>query len=104
VSGADVNISEVAVSHGSIVIQVDSKTTVSQPNALSQGQTTSVTNEMVAMNAAPPKPEVKVLPAITNAGQLAQALNTLGVAPQDIISIFQAIKKAGALHAELILM
>jgi flagellar P-ring protein precursor FlgI len=44
------------------------------------------------------------LPAISNAGQLAQALNSLGVSPRDIITIFQAIKKAGALHAELVIM
>ncbi len=105
VSGSEVRISEVVVSHGSIIIQVDAQETASQPNALSQGQTASVINEQVAMkNAGEPKPEVKVIPAITNAGELAQALNSLGVAPQDIIIIFQAIKKAGALHAELVLM
>jgi len=104
VSGADVRISEVAVSHGSIVIQVDAQKSISQPNPMTNGQTGSVVNEQVAMKNADPKPEVKVMPSVTNAGQLAQALNSLGVAPQDIITIFQAIKKAGALQAELVLM
>jgi flagellar P-ring protein precursor FlgI len=104
VSGADVRISEVAVSHGSVVINVDAKESASQPNALSQGRTASVVNETVAMNAPASKPEVKVIPQVTSAGQLAQALNALGVEPRDIISIFQAIKRAGALQAELIVM
>lgn len=55
-------------------------------------------------NVQEPKPEMRVIPAVNNAGQLAQALNSLGVAPRDIIAIFQAIKKAGALHAELVIM
>lgn len=104
VSGSDVRISEVAVSHGNVVINIDMEEQVSQPNALSAGRTTSVTQEKVQMAQEEQMPKVKVLPSVTSAGELAQALNTLGVAPRDIISIFQAIKKAGALHAELILM
>lgn len=103
VAGSDVRISEVAVSHGSIVIQVDATESVSQPNAMSAGRSTRTTNEKVDMGAEK-VPEVKVFPSITNAGQLAQALNSLGVSPRDIISIFQAIKRAGALQAELVVM
>ncbi len=103
VSGADVRISEVAVSHGSIVINVENTTQVSQPNApLAGGKTQVVQNSQT--NVQEPKPEMRVIPAVSNAGQLAQALNSLGVAPRDIIAIFQAIKKAGALHAELVIM
>ncbi|MEK7775867.1 MAG: flagellar basal body P-ring protein FlgI, partial [Planctomycetota bacterium] len=36
--------------------------------------------------------------------EVAHALNALGVTPRDLISIFQAIKRAGALHAELVIM
>lgn len=103
VAGSDVRISEVAVSHGSIVIQVDATEAVSQPNAFAAGRTTRTTNESVNVGAEK-VPEVKVLPSVTNAGQLAQALNSLGVSPRDIISIFQAIKRAGALQAELVVM
>src|SRR5699024_10829272 len=103
VSGADVRISEVAVSHGSIVINVENTTQVSQPNTpLAGGRTQTVNNSQT--NVQEPKPEMRVIPAVNNAGQLAQALNSLGVAPRDIIAIFQAIKKAGALHAELVIM
>ncbi len=45
-----------------------------------------------------------VLPNTSTVNDLAKSLNELGVTPRDIISIFQAIKKAGALQAELIVM
>jgi len=45
-----------------------------------------------------------VLEPNTSVNDLSQALNGLGVTPRDIISIFQAIKKAGALQAELVIM
>jgi len=100
VSGANVQISEVAVSHGSIVVQVANAQTAAPVPLL--GPATLINNQQ--LNVQEPRTETRVLPAINNAGQLAQALNNLGVSPQDIISIFQAIKKAGALHAELVIM
>jgi flagellar P-ring protein precursor FlgI len=45
-----------------------------------------------------------VLDGTTTVSDLAQALNSLGVAPRDVIAILQAIKEAGALHANLIVM
>jgi flagellar P-ring protein precursor FlgI len=100
VSGANVQISEVAVSHGSITVQVANAQAAAPAPVL--GPATLINNQQ--MNVQEPRTETRVLPAINNAGQLAQALNSLGVSPQDIISIFQAIKKAGALHAELVIM
>jgi flagellar P-ring protein FlgI len=100
VSGATVQIDEVAVSHGSITIQVANAQTAATPTFI--GQATAINNQQ--LNVQEPRTETRVLPAVSNAGQLAQALNSLGVAPLDIISIFQAIKKAGALHAELVVM
>jgi flagellar P-ring protein precursor FlgI len=100
VSGANVQIDEVAVSHGSITIQVANTQAAAPPTFI--GQATLINNQQ--LNVREPQTETRVLPAITNAGQLAQALNSLGVSPTDIISIFQAIKKAGALHAELVVM
>jgi len=100
VSGASVQIDEVAVSHGSITIQITNTQEAAPPTFI--GQATLINNQQ--LNVQEPRTETRVLPAVTNAGQLAQALNGLGVAPRDIIAIFQAIKKAGALHAELVVM
>ncbi len=102
VAGADVRISEVAVSHGSINIEISSEESVTQPNAFSVGTTGSAVNDQVEVEES--EFDMQVLPEITNVGELAAALNTLGVAPRDVISIFITKKKAGALHAELILM
>lgn len=100
VSGANVQIDEVAVSHGSITIQVANTQEAATPTFI--GQATLINNQQI--NVQEPRTETRVLPSVSNAGQLAQALNSLGVSPRDIISIFQAIKKAGALHAELVIM
>ncbi len=102
VAGSDVRISEIAVSHGSIQININSEESISQPNGFSQGTTGSVIQEQIETIESPL--DFKTLPEVTNVGELATALNTLGVAPRDIISIFLALKKAGALHAELVLM
>lgn len=102
VAGSDVRISEIAVSHGSIQININSNESISQPNALSRGTTGSVIQDQIETEEKPL--DFKTLPEVTNVGELATALNTLGVAPRDIISIFLALKKAGALHAELVLM
>jgi len=99
VSGANVQIDEVAVSHGSITVQV-ANTQTAPPTFI--GQATLINNQQLSVQE--PRTETRVMPAVSNAGQLAQALNSLGVSPRDIISIFQAIKKAGALHAELVIM
>jgi len=99
VSGANVQISEIAVSHGSITVQIANAQAAVTPLF---GQAAMMNNQQV--NVQEPRTETRVIPSVTNVGQLAQALNTLGVSPQDIISIFQAIKKAGALHAELVVM
>ena len=102
VSGSDVTISEIAISHGNININIDIKDEVSQPNSISGGVTEAVSNETVQIDE--DKGEVKILPDVTNVRDMAAALNSLGVSPRDIIAIFQAIKAAGALHAELIVM
>jgi len=100
VSGANVQIDEVAIAHGSITVQIaNAQTAVPAPF---MGQAALINNQQ--LNVQEPRTETRVLPAINNAGQLAQALNALGVSPLDIISIFQAIKKAGALQAELVIM
>ena len=56
------------------------------------------------MQVSEPKSDMRVVPASSNVADLAKSLNSLGVSPRDIIAIFQAIKKAGALNAELIVM
>ncbi|MCF7707922.1 MAG: flagellar basal body P-ring protein FlgI [Verrucomicrobia bacterium] len=102
VANSRIQISNCAVSHGNLTISVASTLDVSQPSPLSQtGQTavtprteTSVTESNTAMVSLPKMPTID---------EVAKGLNTLGVTPRDMMAIFQAMKQAGALQAELIL-
>jgi flagellar P-ring protein precursor FlgI len=101
VAGGDVRISEVAVSHGSIKVEVINTPEVVQPIPYSP-QTAVVASPSVSVEEK--APEMVVLKGTTTVSDLSQALNSLGVAPRDVISIFQAIKEAGALQGQLIIM
>jgi flagellar P-ring protein precursor FlgI len=102
VAGGDVRISEVAVSHGSIKIEVVNTPEVVQPVPYTGGQSAIAPNPSISVEEK--SPEMVVLKGTTTVSDLAQALNSLGVSPRDVISIFQAIKEAGALHGQLIVL
>ena len=94
-----VTIDECAVAHGNLSVSVTADNAVSQPGALSGGQTVTTTNAQVEV-----KQEGGALMAVRPAAKLAdivKALNALGANPQDLISILQAMKSAGALRADL---
>jgi len=102
VATSRIHISSCAVAYGNLTISVASTLDVSQPNAFSSGGTTQVT----------PRTDTKVtetkssmipLPELPTVEKVAQALNTLGATPRDMMAIFQAMKQAGALQAELII-
>jgi flagellar P-ring protein precursor FlgI len=102
VMGSHVTISKVALAHGNLNVSIRSETEVSQPNALAQGQTTAVTNSDITVGE-----DVKALQVVggeVTLGDVVKALNALGATPRDLISIFTALKKAGALNAELVIM
>ena len=102
VAGGDVRISEVAVSHGSIKIEVVNAPEIVQPVPYLGAQTALPVNPSVSIQEK--SPDMVVLKGTTTVSDLAQALNSLGVAPRDVISIFQAIKEAGALQGQLIVL
>jgi flagellar P-ring protein precursor FlgI len=103
ISGSNVKISPVSISHGSLNITIRSYPLISQPSPFSNGQTTVFNNQV---------PDVKEenqnstysIEGASNAQEVAAALNSLKVSPRDIIAIFQALKEAGALTAELVIM
>jgi flagellar P-ring protein precursor FlgI len=98
---APVKISECAISHGNLTISIASPLNVSQPGPLAQGGQTTVT----------PSTDVSIdtndtalvpLPEMPTIQEVASSLNKLGISTRDIISIFQAMEKLGALQAEII--
>ena len=121
VIGENVRISTVAVAHGNLSIQIKEGVIVSQPLPFAPGPSEGTEAEQFQLEdgavVAPggqtvvsPDSEVAVqeeknrlllVPAGSTIGELVRALNAIGVTPRDLITIFQCIKAAGALQAEL---
>jgi flagellar P-ring protein precursor FlgI len=97
--GSDVTISPVSISHGNLSIQIETQFNVSQPQPLSQGQTTVTPDQKV--KAQEQKGNFVTLGKNATVEDLIRALNALGVTPRDTIAILEALKSAGALQAEL---
>jgi len=102
VAGGTVRISQVAVTHGGIKVEVVNLPEVIHPMPFSLGRTEVVPNPSMIVEEK--DSEMVVLDGNTTVSELAQALNSLGVTPRDVIAILQAIKEAGALHANLVLL
>ena len=102
VAGSHVRIHRVAVSHGNLTLAISESPQVSQPGPFSRGQT--VVTPQTEIEAREKPSALFVLEEGVNVDTVARALNTLGVTPRDMICIFQALKIAGALHAELVIM
>lgn len=102
VIGADVKLLPAAVAHGNITVTVSTETSVSQANPFSNGETVGFTNEDV--NVEKMMGRVVEMPANSNLNDLVKALNSIGVAPIDLISILQALKKSGSLQADLVVI
>ena len=102
VMGQSVTIETVAVSHGNISINVVEGSDVSQPFAFSNGATTTTPTTEIQVRE--DDAQLVVLPRQVTLSSLVSALNTVGATPSDLIAVLQAIKAAGALHAELRVM
>lgn len=102
VIGADVKLLPAAVAHGNITVTVSTTNDVSQPNSFANGATVGFENSDIEINKAPGS--LVEMPANSNLNDLIRALNSIGVAPVDLISILQALKKSGSLQAELIII
>lgn len=100
VMGENVRISTIAIAHGNLSIVVKENYNVSQPRALSRTGETVVTPD-TNLSVEEGKNQLVVLKGGASIGDVVNALNALGVSPRDLIAIFQAIKAAGALQADL---
>ncbi|ABL01045.1 flagellar basal body P-ring protein FlgI [Pelobacter propionicus] len=103
VMGERVRISTVAVSHGNLSLVIKETLQVSQPAPLSsRGETQVVPRTQVKVEEEARR--LMLLQQGATIGDVVRALNTLGVTPRDLIGILQAIKAAGALQAELVII
>ena len=101
----DVRIAPVAVAHAGLHITVKTDLKVSQPNPFGRGQTVVVPETTLTVK----EPENRQLVELhgtssVSLGDLVNALNSLGVTPRDLIAVFEALREAGALQAELVVM
>ncbi|MEA3545642.1 MAG: flagellar basal body P-ring protein FlgI [Thermodesulfobacteriota bacterium] len=102
VMGEGVRISTVAVSHGNLNLIINEQSNVSQPAPFSEGETvvTPETDIVVEEEVG----NLVVLKQGVSIGEVAAALNAIGATPRDLIAIFQSIKAAGALYADLVVL
>jgi flagellar P-ring protein precursor FlgI len=102
VVGNHVTVSPVAVTHGSLVVTVAENVQVSQPNAFSGGQT--VVTPQSNVTAQQEKNRMFALKKATTLDEIVRAVNRVGAAPGDLMAIIEALKEAGALNAELVVI
>jgi flagellar P-ring protein precursor FlgI len=99
VMGENVRIGTLAIAHGNLSVIIKESSRVSQPGAFSDGQTVVTPDTDIAVKE--DANQLILIDAGPSIGDVVSALNALGVSPRDLIAIFQAIKAAGALQAEL---
>jgi len=104
VVGEKVGISAVAISQGSLVVKIKETELVSQPTASfsDSGSTQKVPDTMIGVE----ENQAYLIPVSRSVtvSELAKSLNAIGATPTDLIAIFNALKKAGALQAKLVIM
>jgi len=97
---ARTKISSCAVAHGNLIVKIAETLDVSQPSAFAQtGQTAVVPRTDLKVTEQEAK--MRALPEMPTVEKIAERLNELGATPRDMMSIFEAMKQAGALQAEL---
>ncbi|MDE1181229.1 flagellar basal body P-ring protein FlgI [Paraburkholderia sp.] len=94
-----VQLQNCAVAHGNLSVVINTQPVVSQPNALSNGQTVAAQQSQIQMKQE--NGALKYVNAGANLADVVKGLNALGATPADLMSILQAMKAAGALRAEL---
>ena len=103
IAGQNVILKEAAVAHGNLKVEVKTYYDVSQPTPFSEGGQTAIVPDV---NTRIQDGEARVLrvPETRTVADVVGVLNDIGAAPRDIIAILQALKQAGSLQAELVIM
>ncbi len=102
VVGKNVRVKEAAVAHGSLVVTINENQEVSQPNALAEGETVVTQQSDVTIE----QQEARMFhfnPGVS-LDELVKAVNAVGAAPGDLMAILEALKQAGAIQGELVVI
>lgn len=101
INGA-VRIAPAAVAHGKLTVRIDENPRVSQPAPFSRGETTTEPNSDIKIEE-PRAPMFKLAPG-ASLSEIVAAINRIGASPADLVAILEALKQAGAMKAELIVL
>lgn len=102
VIGNHVRVKKAAVAHGNLVVTITEQQNVSQPNALAQGQTAITPQSNISVEQDDSR--MFLFPTGVTLEQIVRAVNAVGAAPGDLMAILEALKQAGALQAELVVI
>jgi len=104
VVGETVGISSVAISQGSLTVKIREREEVSQPTTMFTERATTAVTQVTDVSVGEEEGVLISVPRIVTVADLARTLNAIGATPSDLIAIFHALKRAGALQATLEIM
>ena len=102
VIGSHVRVTPAAVAHGSLSVTITERQDVSQPNAFGRGETVVTPRSSISVDQGSAR--MFLFSAGVNLDEIVRAVNQVGAAPGDLVAILEALKEAGALRAELIVI
>jgi flagellar P-ring protein precursor FlgI len=102
VIGSHVTVGPAAVTHGSLTVTIREDTQISQPEPFTNGVTAAVPETDIQVTEE--RSRMFELPRGTTLSDIVQAINSVGAAPGDLVAILEALKQAGALRAQLIII
>jgi flagellar P-ring protein FlgI len=102
VVGKNVQVTAAAVTHGNLTVTIQENPEVQQPNPFTDADAVVEPNAQIAITQEPAR-MFQFGPAVT-LNQIVQAVNQVGAAPGDVMAVLEALKQAGALRAELIVI
>ena len=102
VIGSHVTVGPAAVTHGSLTVTIREDTQISQPEPFTDGVTAAVPD--TGIEVVEEQARMFELPRGTTLSDIVQAINSVGAAPGDLVAILEALKQAGALRAQLIII
>jgi flagellar P-ring protein precursor FlgI len=97
-----VRLSPAAISHGTLTVRIEENPTISQPAPFSKGQT--AVQEDSTISAEESGNHVALFKGGASLSKIVDALNLLGISPSDLVAILEALKQAGALKAEMVVI
>jgi flagellar P-ring protein precursor FlgI len=102
VIGQHVRVRPAAVTHGSLTVTITERPVVSQPAPFSKGRTAVVPRSKIEVKQS--KTRMFLFKPGVRLNQIVRAVNRVGAAPGDLVAILEALKQAGALRAELVVI